>query len=82
MLTFKKIKRKPTFVNMAKVDAKKAKEILKNGYNNKQVSFSKEDKEMILKAKDDEIVGFIATDGESFWFINLDYAKKNYEIEE
>jgi len=82
MLTFKKIKRKPTFVNMAKVDAKKAKEILKNGYNNKQVSFSKEDKEMILKAKDNEIVGFIATDGESFWFINLDYAKKNYEIEE
>jgi len=82
MLTFKKIKRKPTFVNMAKVDAKKAKEILKHGYNNKQVSFSKEDKEMILKAKDNEIVGFIATDGESFWFINLDYAKKNYEIEE
>lgn len=82
MLTFTKIKRKPTYVDMAGVSAKEAKEILKKGYNNKQVSFSKEDKEMILKAKDNEMVGFIATDGESFWFINLDYAKKNYEIED
>jgi hypothetical protein len=82
MLIFKKIKRKPTYVNMAQVNAKEAKEILKNGYNNKNVSFSKEDKEMILQAKDNEIVGFIATDGDSYWFINLDYAKKNYEIED
>jgi hypothetical protein len=82
MLIFKKIKRKPTYVNMAQVNAKEAKEILKNGYNNKNVSFSKEDKELILQAKDNEIVGFIATDGDSYWFINLDYAKKNYEIED
>jgi len=82
MLTFKKIKRKPTYVNMAKVSTKEAKEILKNGYNNKSVSFSEEDKEMILKAKDNEVVGFIATDGDSYWFINYEYAKKNYEIEE
>jgi hypothetical protein len=82
MLVFKKIKRKPTYVNMAQVNAKEAKEILKNGYNNKNVSFSKEDKELILQSKDDEIVGFIATDGESYWFINLDYAKKHYEIED
>ena len=82
MLTFKKIKRKPTYVNMARVNAKEAKEILKNGYNNKSVSFSEEDKEMILKAKDNEVVGFIATDGDSYWFINYEYAKKNYEIEE
>ena len=82
MLTFKKIKRKPTYVNMARVNAKEAKEILKNGYNNKSVSFSEEDKDMILKAKDNEVVGFIATDGDSYWFINYEYAKKNYEIEE
>jgi len=81
MLNFKKIKRKPSYVDMAKVDTKTAKELLKNGYNGKKVSFSEEDKKKILKAKDDEIVGFIATDGESYWFINYDYAIKNYEIE-
>ena len=82
MLNFKKIKRKPSFVDMAKVDAKTAKELLDNGIDGKKVSFSEEDKERILSAKDDETVGFIATDGDSFWFINYDYAKKNYEIEE
>jgi hypothetical protein len=82
MLKFKKIQRKPSFVDMAKVDAKTARELLKSGYDGKKVSFSEEDKEVVLKAKDDEIVGFIATDGESYWFINYDYAKKNYEIEE
>ena len=81
-LVFKQIKRKPSFVDMAEVNAKEAKEILKNGIDEKNVSFSDEDKEKVLNAKDDEIVGFIATDGESFWFINYDYAKKNYEIEE
>jgi len=81
-LTFKKIKRKPSFVDMVEVDAKEAKDILKNGIDRKNVSFSDEDKEKILNVKDDEAVGFIATDGESFWFINYDYAKKNYEIEE
>jgi len=80
MLNFKKIKRKPSYVDMAKVDAKSAKELLERGYNNQKVSFSEEDKEKVLKAKDDEIVGFIATDGESYWFINYDYATKNYEI--
>ena len=67
---------------MAKVTAKEATDIFKNGYNNKSVSFSKEDKELIFNSKDDEIVGFIATDGESYWFINYNYAKKNYEIED
>jgi hypothetical protein len=80
MLKFKKIQRKPSFVNMAKVDAKTARELFKSGYNGKKISFSEEDKEMVLKAKDDEIVGFIASDGTSYWFINYDYAKKNYEI--
>ena len=80
MLNFKKIKRKPSFVDMAKVDAKMAKELLESGIDGQKVSFSEEDKEKILSAKDDEIVGFIATDGESYWFINYDYAKKNYEI--
>ena len=80
-LTFKKIKRKPSFVDMARVSAKEAREILENGIDGKKVSFSQEDKEKVSKAKDDEIVGFIATDGESFWFINYEYAKKNYEIE-
>ena len=79
-LTFKKIKRKPSFVDMAKVNAKEAREILENGIDGKNVSFSDEDKEKVLNAKDDEIVGFIATDGESFWFINYEYAKNNYEI--
>jgi len=80
-LVFKQIKRKPSFVDMAEVNAKEAKDILKNGIDEKNVSFSDEDKEKVLNAKDDEVVGFIATDGESFWFINYDYAKKNYEIE-
>jgi len=81
-LVFKQIKRKPSFVNMAEVNAKEAKDILKSGIDGKNVSFSDEDKEKVLNAKDNEAVGFIATDGESFWFINYDYAKKNYEIEE
>jgi len=81
-LVFKQIKRKPSFVNMAKVNVKTAKEILKNGIDGKNVSFSDEDKEKVLNAKDDEVIGFIASDGESYWFINYDYAKKNYEIEE
>ena len=80
MLTFKKIKRKPTYVDMAEVNGKMAKEILKNGYNGKSVSFSKEDEKLVLNSKDDEIVGFIATDGESYWFINYKFAKENYEI--
>jgi len=81
-LTFKKIKRKLSYVNMAKVNAKEAREILEKGIEGKNVSFSDEDKEKVLKAKDDENVGFIATDGESYWFINYNYAKKNYEVEE
>jgi len=82
MLNFKKTKRKPSFVDMARVDAKMARELLENGYNGKKVSFSEEDKEKIFEAKDDEVVGFVATDGESYWFINYDYAVKNYEVEE
>ncbi len=82
MLNFKKIKRKPSFVDMAKVNAKTAKELLDNGIDGKKVSFSEEDKEKILKAKDDKVIGFIATDGESYWFINYEYAINNYEIEE
>ena len=35
-LKFKKIKRKPLYVYMAKVDAKSAKELLKRGYNNQK----------------------------------------------
>jgi hypothetical protein len=81
MLNFKKTKRKPSFVDLAKVDAKMARELIENGYNGKKVSFSEEDKKIVLKAKDDEIVGFIGSDGESYWFINYDYAVKNYEIE-
>jgi len=83
MLNFKKTRRKPSPVDLAKVDAKTARELLKNGYKGKKVSFSEEDKEMVLKAKDDEIVGFVGSgsDGESYWFINYDYAVKNYEVE-
>ena len=67
---------------MAKVNAKEAREILENGIENKKVSFSEEDKTMVLSKKDDEIVGFVATDGDSFWFINYEYAIDNYEIGE
>ena len=81
MLKFRKIKRKPTYVNMAPVTGKIAKEIAEMGFYGNNVSFSDEDKEMIKNSKDDEIVGFIATDGESYWFINYDYAKNNYEID-
>ena len=80
MLTFKKIKRKPTYVDMAEVNGKMAKEILKNGYSGRSVSFSKEDEKLVLNSKDDEIVGLIATDGDSYWFINYKFAKENYEI--
>jgi len=82
MLKFKKIRRKPSFVDMARVNAKVAREILEKGIEGKKVSFSEEDKERVLRARDDEIVGFIAIDEESYWFINYDFAKKNYEIEE
>ena len=81
-LNFQKIKRKPSFIDMTKVNANEAREILENGIEGKSVSFSNEDKEKVLKAKDNEFIGFIATDGESFWFINYEYAKKHYEIEE
>ena len=79
-LNFQKIKRKPSFVDMAKVNAKEAREVLESGMEGKKVSFSEEDKVAVLDAKDDEIVGFIATDGDSFWFVNYEYAKNNYEI--
>jgi len=79
-IKFENIKRKASSVNMAEVNAKTAKEVLENGLDGKRVSFSDEDKEDVLNAKDNEVVGFIATDDESFWFVNYDYAKNNYEI--
>jgi len=80
MLNFKKTIRKPSPVDLAEVDAKTARELLKNGYKGKEVSFSEEDREMVLKAKDDETVGFVGSDGESYWFINYNYAVKNYDV--
>lgn len=77
-LTFKKYRRKPTSVKMAKVTANIAKIILKNGINGKKVSISNEDIEFINKKNDNEIVGYIATDGNSYWFVNFEYARKNY----
>jgi hypothetical protein len=81
MLTFKKIKRKPSYVDMAEVTFKQARDILDNGLNEKRVSFSEEDIKFIKSGKDDEIAGFIATDGDSYWFVNINYAKEHYEID-
>jgi len=80
MLTFKKIKRKPTYVNMAEVSFKQINELLKSGIDGKGISISDEDLEYVKKKNSDEIAGYIATDGESYWFINLEYAQKHYEI--
>jgi hypothetical protein len=81
-MKFKKYKRKPTYIDMAKVTYKQAKEVLKNGLNDKKVSFSQEDKEKILNTQSNKVAGFVAFDGESYWFVNYEYAKKNYEIED
>jgi len=81
MLHFQKTKRKPTYVDMAKVSFRKINELLKSGIEGKSISISKEDLELIKDNFSDDVAGFIATDGESYWFINLDFAKKNYEIE-
>jgi hypothetical protein len=80
-MNFKKYKRKPSFVNMAEVTFKQVRDILENGLNGKRVSISEEDIEFIKNGKNDEIAGFIATDGDSNWFVNIDFAKKNYEID-
>ena len=76
-LIFRKYRRKPISVKMAKVTANIAKKILKNGINGKKVSISNEDIEFINK-KNNEIVGYIATDRNSYWFVNFDYAKKHF----
>jgi hypothetical protein len=81
-MEFKKYKRKPSYVEMAKVTFKEARNILDNGLNGKRVSFSDEDIEFLKNGEDSQIAGFIATDGNSYWFINIDFAKKNYEIDE
>jgi len=81
MLTFKKIKRKPSYVDMAEVTFKQARDILNNGLNKKRVSFSDEDIKFIKSGEDDDIAGFIATDGDSYWFVNINYAKEYYEID-
>ena len=80
MLHFKKIKRKPTFVDMAEVSFDEVKKLLKEGINNKKISISDEDIEYLEKNNGEEIAGFIATDGDSYWFINYKFAKENYEI--
>ena len=43
MLEFKKIKRKPTFVDMAKVSSKELKKLLSTGIDGKAISISDED---------------------------------------
>ena len=82
MLLFKKIKRKPTFVNMAEVSFDEVKKLLKSGINGKSISISDEDLEYINKNDSEKTAGFIATDGDSYWFINYEFAKNNYEINE
>ena len=79
MLQFKKIKRKPTYVDMAKVSSRELKELLNSGIDGKTISISDED----IKYSNDsnDIAGYIATDGDSYWFINIDFAKKNYELD-
>ena len=79
MLQFKKYKRKPTYVDMAKVSSRELKELLNSTIDGKTISISDED---IKYANDsDDIAGYIATDGDSYWFINIDFAKKNYELD-
>jgi len=82
MLIFKKIKRKPTFVNMAEVSFDEVKKLLKSGIDGKSISISDEDLEYINKNDGEKTAGFIATDGDSYWFINYEFAKNNYEIGE
>ncbi len=77
-MKFKKYQRKPTFIDMAPLTFQKAREILKNGYKNHEVSTSKEDRDLILQGDDNDLAGFLATDGKSYWFVNLEYAKENY----
>ena len=81
-MEFKKYQRKPTFIDMAVLTFKEARDILKNGFEDHEVSISKEDKELILQGKDSDIAGFLATDGKSYWFVNYEYAKENYILTE
>ena len=82
MLLFKKVKRKPTFVNMAEVSFDEIKKFLDRGIDGKSISISDEDLAYINKNSGEKTAGFIATDGDSYWFINYEYAKNNYEISE
>lgn len=81
MLAFKKIKRKPTYLNMAEVTFNEIKKLLQKGIDKKKISISDEDLEYINKNNGEKIAGFIATDGDTYWFVNYNYAKNNYEIE-
>ncbi len=80
-LEFRPVQRKPVTIPMAPVTKSEALRLHQEGYEGKNVSFSDEDVETIRKSEEDAIVGFIATDSESYWFVNYDYAKKHYEIE-
>ena len=80
-LEFRPVQRKPVTIPMAPVTKKEALRLLREGYDGKRVSFSDEDIEAIKKSEEDRIVGFIATDGDSYWFVNYDYAKQHYDID-
>ncbi len=80
MLKFKEIKRKPTFVNMVEISFDEVKKLLDSGIEGKSISVSDEDSEYVNKNSSKKTAEFIATDGESFWFINYEFAKNNYEI--
>jgi hypothetical protein len=67
---------------MAEVSFDEVKKLLDSGIDGKSISVSDEDSEYINKNGGEKTAGFIATDGDSYWFINYEYAKNNYEISE
>ncbi len=79
MLTFKKIKRRPTFVDMAEVRSRELKELLDRTIEGKSISISDEDMPYVNDSE--EVAGYIATDGDSYWFINREFAINHYELD-
>ena len=66
---------------MVLVTARELLHLYENGIGEQRLSVSEKDIEEARMADPDDIVGFVAMDDKSYWFINFEFAKQNYEID-
>ena len=66
---------------MSLVTARELLYLYENGIGAQRLSVSEEDIEEARAADPDDVVGFVAMDGKSYWFVNFEFARQNYEID-